>query len=488
MRIEEPIFLWGLLTLIPLAVFWVYVKRPRKLLWVIAFLFWCLALSRPQLGGHTPTVANAGGDLFLVFDISRSMLVQDIPPSRIRFATLYAQRLFEELSGYRFAIFPFSGISYLQTPLTKDADALVEMMSYLEPDLVTSPSSDLDSALLKLFEAIKRSESPNTQVIVFSDGESETSVETSTLQLYSSHQIPVHTVGVATVSGGHVPHDGRTLGQATMKTHVSHLDANHLQKISAFTRGQYQRAHLSTIPSLRDAIEKRQSTDGSVFEVTREFFPILILLGFIPFLAEFMRRQWPLLIRALLVLAFLEATNVRADELPEDPHRRSYVLFNAAIDREQSGVFPEAAELYSSAIGLSSEGLLKKKAYFNLGNLALEQGDPDLALYYYQQGFDVEIQSTPTESSINQRISKNMVLAARLLEQARSRSGEGDSKSHETPPDSKGPQKDFRTQTFSEDQKRKLFELLVNEERQVIQRIFESRNRKSSMKRTDKPW
>ena len=105
----------------------------RQLLFVLAILLLCVASVRPQYGRRAETLKYTGIDIAIVFDISRSMLVEDIAPNRLEASRQLVQTLLDRLQGHRVALVPFAGVSYVQSPLTVDQGAIGMYLDQLDP-------------------------------------------------------------------------------------------------------------------------------------------------------------------------------------------------------------------------------------------------------------------------------------------------------------------------------------------------------------------
>ena len=83
--------------------------------------------------------------LSLVFavDISRSMLAEDVAPSRLQRAVREARRLIQDLEGDRLGLIAFAGRSYILAPLTVDGGAIRMYLDALDPDLASEGGTNL---------------------------------------------------------------------------------------------------------------------------------------------------------------------------------------------------------------------------------------------------------------------------------------------------------------------------------------------------------
>ena len=149
MRFGEGNYLWyALLAAIGLGIFylWAYKSRSRvlervadkalfkdllssldlrgkylkSLLFGLGLVLCLLSLARPQGGFQWQEVKRKGLDILIALDTSKSMLAQDLKPSRIERSKLAIRDLVKYLKGDRIGLIAFSGSAFLQCPLTVD--------------------------------------------------------------------------------------------------------------------------------------------------------------------------------------------------------------------------------------------------------------------------------------------------------------------------------------------------------------------------------
>jgi Ca-activated chloride channel family protein len=106
----------------------------------------CAAL-RPQFGQRAEMQVQSGIDIAVAFDVSKSMLVQDIPPSRLGAAQALLRQLVNRLSSHRLALVPFAGIAFTQSPLTADKSAFRLFLKGLDPRQMTRGGTDIAAAI-----------------------------------------------------------------------------------------------------------------------------------------------------------------------------------------------------------------------------------------------------------------------------------------------------------------------------------------------------
>ncbi len=91
----------------------------------------CLSLARPQVEGES-LWKQRGFDVALVVDYSKSMLAQDVYPSRMERAKLAAEEIIDSLGGDRVAVVAFAGEA-VYYPLTTDYEAAKILLRGLTP-------------------------------------------------------------------------------------------------------------------------------------------------------------------------------------------------------------------------------------------------------------------------------------------------------------------------------------------------------------------
>lgn len=498
-RIFNPDWFWAFLPLFFFVTF-LWWKKSYRLAWFslrrsilisLALASLIFALARPQWGNSDSIKKAVSPSIFLAVDISRSMLVEDISPDRLAYSTVFSNRLVEQLSDPRVALFPFAASGFLLLPFTTDLFAIQESLNSLEPSATSHQGTNFNQLLSDLFQLILRQKHQlaetvegyqNPIVIILSDGESHVDFDSSTLRPFLDSDIKIFTVAVGTPEGGPVP--GERLQNIRSTSQIEPLRTIALKSGGAFFSGD-----LSNVGPLVQQINlSAQLTQvKSQFKVTRELFSIFVLLSVILFLSDFLLSRWQYVIRlVLLFLLVYPSFDARASE----GETQAIETYNKGLQELNNNQTEKAAEYFEESALLFQDVENKKKAFFNLGNSFLKLGDPEQAIESYQKAFRIQSSNANFETEANQRISENMVLASKLLKQMKSQDqasgdqeqGEGNSQQGQDP---KGPQK-FKGADLSEEQKQKLFDLITSEERDTQRRIRE-RNKPQPNKEA-KPW
>ena len=100
-----------------------------------------LALARPELGQRTGSRAQAGRDLLVLLDLSRSMTAAHSGGSRLDLAKDAAAQVLAAVPDYRVGLIVFGGSAFLQLPLTGNHAAFHRYLAAASPDDLGDPAT-----------------------------------------------------------------------------------------------------------------------------------------------------------------------------------------------------------------------------------------------------------------------------------------------------------------------------------------------------------
>ena len=155
-------------------------SRDRYGPWLLgsAALLAAIGGAGPRWGRTEIAVETRALNLAIGIDISRSMLAEDVAPSRLRRATGEARRLLQDARGDRLALLAFAGRSYILTPLTLDDGAVGLQLDALDPEIASEGGTDLASVILQGRSLLEAAPEGGARVMVlFTDGETHDSVD-----------------------------------------------------------------------------------------------------------------------------------------------------------------------------------------------------------------------------------------------------------------------------------------------------------------------
>ena len=128
-------------------------RRWDAVLVVVAAVGLGLAAARPLVFQASTQSELRGVPYILALDLSRSMLTPDVRPNRWTAATNAIAGFLEEAGGDRVGLVTFSGVAYLNAPLSFDTRAIQTILRYTSPLSVDmdgeTAGSDLGAAIEK---------------------------------------------------------------------------------------------------------------------------------------------------------------------------------------------------------------------------------------------------------------------------------------------------------------------------------------------------
>lgn len=145
----------------------------KAVMMIFAFGFIVIALTEPAWNPKPVEIKRKGRDVVILLDVSRSMLAEDIKPSRLERAKLAIKDLLEVLEGDRIGIMTFAGSSTVKSPLTNNY-GFVRMV--LDSDITTESTpvggTNLGDAIREATrEMFEESGNKYADMIIISDGE-----------------------------------------------------------------------------------------------------------------------------------------------------------------------------------------------------------------------------------------------------------------------------------------------------------------------------
>jgi len=218
-------------------------RRHRARWWLCAGLVLSVfALARPQWGRVEEPVFDQAREILIAIDLSRSMLSQDVRPSRLDRAKLLTQSLLEKLSGERVGLVSFAGTAFLQSPLSSDYEILREFLPAMGPDFLPEGGTNY-RALLQTSLSAFGTGTADRYLIVLSDGEATDNDWQPVAAELKKKGIRVISLGIGTSAGAMIPDgSGAFVKDERGAVVLSKLESNTLQELATTTGGTYRDA------------------------------------------------------------------------------------------------------------------------------------------------------------------------------------------------------------------------------------------------------
>jgi len=134
----------------------------------------------------------------IVFDLSRSMRSDDLPPDRLTRARFKLIDLLRRSDGRQTGLIAFAERPYVISPLTEDASTVEAFVPSLDPDIMPVQGSRLDLAIERAVMLLSQASVRQGHVIVISDATvNERDRAAATAAYESGHRLSVLAVGTS---------------------------------------------------------------------------------------------------------------------------------------------------------------------------------------------------------------------------------------------------------------------------------------------------
>ncbi|HLP09507.1 MAG TPA: VWA domain-containing protein [Opitutaceae bacterium] len=219
------------------------VRLPRRYCLWLGLALLIVALARPQWGKIEEHVFDQSREVLLALDLSRSMLANDVKPTRLARARLLVESLLDRLKGERVGLVVFSGTAFLQCPLSPDYEVLREFLPALNPDYLPEGGTDYARLLKTSLDAFSNEAGADRYLIILSDGEALTDDWRAQLDSLTKRGIRIVALGIGTQAGSIVPaKDGGFVKDERGAVVMSKLNPTTLQQLASATGGAYAEA------------------------------------------------------------------------------------------------------------------------------------------------------------------------------------------------------------------------------------------------------
>lgn len=219
---------------------------------LVAVELLAVAVLRPRAGLKEVSVRGVGVDVAVVLDASRSMKAADVVPDRLTASTVEITRLLLASRGNRWALVPFAGIAFIQSPLTVDTGVLDEYLKELRVTDLPVPGTAIGRALAVAGSALGVDReggnrgSMSKAIVLFTDGENFEGDPEKAATALKERGVRIYTVGVGTPAGQPIPlldDNGNVTGTARESDGVtpvlSKLNETLLKELASQTGGKY---------------------------------------------------------------------------------------------------------------------------------------------------------------------------------------------------------------------------------------------------------
>jgi len=412
----------------------------------IALVVTVVSLAGPTWSKLPQPVYLADITRMVILDLSRSMDVQDIKPSRLARAKFKVLDLFHKIKEGQTGLIVYANEPYVVSPLTEDSATIAAMVPTLMTQLMPEQGSRLDLALLKVAQLFKQTNIKNGDIIIVTDGldhfHENTVMDIASSLKRNGHRLSV--LGIGTREGAPIPlSSGGFYKDATGGIVLPKYEASLLKELVSRGGGVYVELSvddtdvdallsLSGVTRLLKNSDNEQTAD---IWFDQGFWLLFILL---PLVLLVFRRGAFLMFFLVVLLpvqkpvyalgwddVWLNKAQQAKKNMLEEKYQQAAKLFE---DPEWKGAAHYRENDYQGAAEQFSK-IDTPEANYNLGNALARAGKIDDALKAYQRVLDVNAEHE--DAKFNKLVLEKMQRSEEEQKQQDSQEGDQQDKQKE---------------------------------------------------------
>ncbi len=317
--------------------------------------------------------------LAVVLEVSKTMMANDVTPTRLERAKIKILDLIDRRAGARTGLVAYAGSAHLVLPLTDDPKIVKPFLESLSPDVMPKPGQNAAAALAVAKEMLSREDTPGS-ILFVNDGIDRADIPAFAKEAKSSTGLTALVLGTET-GGNIILKEGRFATDASGRRLDSAIDATVLDQWQEM--GQVQVIRAASGPEDLDRVQRAvRSHYETVLDADDRFqwedrgwlfvWPA-VLLGMFWF-----RRGWTMQWAGMLMLVTtaFNSSSARADGLTD-------IFFTA----DQQGRYAFEQRDFSNAGNLFIDPMWKGTALYRAGR--------------YLEAADVFARLTSTDALVN---------------------------------------------------------------------------------------
>ena len=166
-----------------------------------------IAAAAPSWSKLSHPLMEATDARVIVLDLSRSMLVQDVRPSRFEHALAAASEVIDSDYAGETGLVVFAGSAFVLSPLSRDADTLLAFVEAVHPNIMPQDGSNLGLAITRARDLLRASLGDSAQILLISSGDShnQNALQDNAVQAAfdaAAEGLRISVLGIGSVAGG----------------------------------------------------------------------------------------------------------------------------------------------------------------------------------------------------------------------------------------------------------------------------------------------
>ncbi|HIK95814.1 MAG TPA: VWA domain-containing protein [Planctomycetes bacterium] len=239
----------------------------KAILVMTAVTLLIVAIARPRFGFDLKEISSRGVDLFVLLDVSRSMLAEDVKPNRLERAKSDILDLLQKLEGDRVGLIVFAGAPVVQVPLTTDQGFFKIALEDVDSDSAPRGGTLIGDAIRKALASMETRSDRDQAIVLITDGGDQDSFPAEAAKQAAERNVRIITVGLGDVAeGARIPQraesGGLTFVQHEGQEVWSKMDESLLEQMATTTQGAY-------VPAQRLRYDLGQIYDDQLARLTQ---------------------------------------------------------------------------------------------------------------------------------------------------------------------------------------------------------------------------
>ena len=243
-----------------------------------------LGLVNPKIGTKLETVKREGIDIVFAMDVSKSMLAEDVAPSRLEKSKQIVSQIINQLGSDRIGIVAYAGSAFPVLPITTDYSVAKMFLQSTNTDIVSSQGTSLEDAIRLSGTYFDEKSKTSKLLIMISDGEDHSEGAEAAAEEANKLGMKIMTIGVGTEKGSTIPLRRNGVVEsfkrdANNEVVITKLNKEGLTTIAKATKGGYvdgnnTKAVLDYVKNALDNIQKTEfeSTQMADFQSQFQWF------------------------------------------------------------------------------------------------------------------------------------------------------------------------------------------------------------------------
>jgi Ca-activated chloride channel family protein len=365
----------------------------KFILFICAFALCAFAVAGLVVPDGTQKINRRGTDLMIALDVSKSMLAQDIQPSRLERAKQVVSKIIDNSPDNKIGLVVFAGRAYLQMPLTVDHEAAKMYLSSASPDDVPTQGTVISDALKMCYAAFNPKEKTFKSVLLISDGEDHDNEAIKVTKELTKDGIMVNTIGIGSPQGAPImdPASGQYKKDERGETVISKLNEQELSDIAKNGNGIYQLytntdAVAANVKRQLSKIGNEATISDSSYASFKQYFQYFLGAAFILLLIEFFfSEKKKLKIKSAVAVFFFIGLSVSSFA---QSAKESIIKGNKSYKENN---YDAAENAYRDALKNSDTNVT---ASYNLGNVLYRKNNTEEAV----KSYDMAIAHSPNNA------------------------------------------------------------------------------------------